>query len=287
MVNLLQNKYIMNMKKSALSILSCCISLLLLNACTEKVETGISAKTDVQPTVGQTLKNNFPVYTVAVDPAYPPYSFWTDKGSMQGLDIEILNKIAKLEGFLINYRSYPRNQIINTSKIDAIDIVASGMNEAETKIHDIQFSQPYYESQNCVIELRYESSDTWINKRIAVLKDDVHSQKQLIEQGIKPEQFISAGSYYLVLSALMKNEADSAVGNCVTLSYHANGDMLEKYPFSIQYIDDENKINKISFVVGKEKTEILDKINSGLSKLKQNGELQELIDKWIKSPRSE
>ncbi|MDK4671322.1 ABC transporter substrate-binding protein, partial [Kingella kingae] len=68
-----------------------------------------------------------------------------------------------------------------------------------------------------VIELRYESSDKWKEKRIAVLVSDLEAVKK-VKNVVQNSNIIGFPSNYLALSALMKNEADSVVGDCTILN---------------------------------------------------------------------
>lgn len=45
--------------------------------------------------------------TIAVEGTYPPFEFQTDKGELQGFDVDLMNAIARVSGFKITYQNLP------------------------------------------------------------------------------------------------------------------------------------------------------------------------------------
>ena len=43
--------------------------------------------------------------TIAVEGTYPPFEFQTDKGELQGFDVDLMNAIARESGFKITYQN--------------------------------------------------------------------------------------------------------------------------------------------------------------------------------------
>ncbi|MDK4531180.1 substrate-binding periplasmic protein [Kingella kingae] len=224
-----------------------------------------------------------PIYVVAIDQKYPPYSLLDKDGRIIGLDIDILNKIAEKENISFQYKPYPHNDILGNMKKEGVSLLASGIDETEVKEKqkDALVSLPYSETKKCVIELRYESSDKWKEKRIAVLVSDLEAVKK-VKNVVQNSNIIEFPSNYLALSALMKNEADSVVGDCTILNYYARNDILEKFPFSIQDINDMPEKHNIVFVAQPNSLELLSKVNKGLMELRKSGELAVIMNKWIK-----
>ncbi|MDK4708348.1 transporter substrate-binding domain-containing protein [Kingella negevensis] len=224
-----------------------------------------------------------PIYVVAIDPQYPPYSLSDKDGRIIGLDVDILNKIAEKENISFQYKPYPHNDILGNMKKEGVSLLASGIDETEVKEKqkDALVSLPYSETKKCVMELRYKSSDKWKEKRIAVLVSDLEAVKK-VKNVVQNSNIIEFPSNYLALSALMKNEADSVVGDCTILNYYARNDILEKFPFSIQDINDMPEKHNIVFVAQPDSLELLSKVNNGLMELRKSGELAVIMNKWIK-----
>lgn len=90
------------------------------------------------------------VYIVGVDAAFPPFT-WVEQGEFRGFDVEVIQAIAGLEGFAVEFRDLPWATIITALAQGKIDLIASGLTVTCERDRVIDFSLPYWEVDQAVL----------------------------------------------------------------------------------------------------------------------------------------
>ena len=90
------------------------------------------------------------VYIVGVDAAFPPFT-WVEQGEFRGFDVEVIQAIADLEGFSVEFRDLPWATIITALAQGKIDVIASGLTVTCERDQVIDFSLPYWEVDQAVL----------------------------------------------------------------------------------------------------------------------------------------
>ena len=89
-------------------------------------------------------------YLVGVDAAFPPWS-WVERGEFKGFDVEVITRIAELQGFEIECRDMPWETIITALAQGKIDILISGLSITCERDKVIDFSEPYWSVDQAVL----------------------------------------------------------------------------------------------------------------------------------------
>lgn len=90
-------------------------------------------------------------YTVASDTTWPPFE-WTDTaGNFYGFDLDAMRLIALVEGFEIKIVSYDWDIIFDDVGIGRADIGASGATITEERELKVDFSDPYWTSNQAIL----------------------------------------------------------------------------------------------------------------------------------------
>jgi len=90
-------------------------------------------------------------YTVASDTTWPPFE-WTDTaGNFYGFDLDAMRMIAIVEGFDVEIVSYDWDIIFDDVGIGRADIGASGATITAEREEKVDFSDPYWTSNQAVI----------------------------------------------------------------------------------------------------------------------------------------
>lgn len=88
---------------------------------------------------------------------------------------------------------------------------------------------------------------------------------------------VKTDTFFLALKAMYLGEVDGTLGDSRVLEYFSkNNPEIKTRSISLG----EQK-REIAFALAKGSTELLNKINSGLSKIKANGTYQQILDKWF------
>ncbi|ADG82055.1 basic amino acid ABC transporter substrate-binding protein [Thermincola potens] len=254
------------LKIFVLSILA--LSLLFAVGCGTKATTEESKGEDVK------------TYKVGTDAAYAPFESVAPSGEIEGFDVDIMRAIAKAEGFEVEFVNTAWEGIFASLK-GQNDIVISAVTITDDRKKEMDFSEPYFESTN-YIAVPKDSNIASLNDlkgKVVAVQEGTTGDEALTKflgkdyRNIKrfkgtPEAFLE----------LRNGKADAAVAdsgvvaNYVKNNPDANLKIVKDETFPKEYY---------GIAVAKGNTELLAKINSGLKKIKENGEYDKIYSKWF------
>ena len=90
-------------------------------------------------------------YIVASDIPWAPFEMVTADGQFFGFDLDVMRCIGVVEGFDVDIRNTAFDTIIDTVKSGKADIGASGFTITAERAKSIDFSEPYYLSNQAVV----------------------------------------------------------------------------------------------------------------------------------------
>ncbi|HPD06301.1 MAG TPA: transporter substrate-binding domain-containing protein [Candidatus Bipolaricaulis sp.] len=92
-----------------------------------------------------------PKYVVLCDIAWAPFEWVSAKGAYLGFDLDVMRAIAILEGYEIEIRDTPFDSIIPAVIAGKGDIGASGFTINEERAQVVDFSEPYWTSDQAIV----------------------------------------------------------------------------------------------------------------------------------------
>ncbi|ULJ64404.1 substrate-binding periplasmic protein [Wielerella bovis] len=225
----------------------------------------------------QESNNGGETYIVMSQPSYPPFATRGDKGEMIGLDMDLLNAIAKKEGFSLKFIPHAMTGLLETVNEGEADIVATGVNITPEREQLYTFSKSYFDAKWVAIvdkqQNQFNSFDDLRGKPIAVQKASL-SETQLKASGITDKPVL-VDTVYMGLTTM-------AQGNAVA-TYDVDA-VLNTYlkPDASYYtlVDEKSGTIPFGWVLKKGNTELKAKLDKGIDDLKADGTYQQIIDKW-------
>lgn len=220
-------------------------------------------------------------YIIACDAKYAPFSFEED-GKYKGIDVELLDAIAKAEGFEYELKPMDFGGIIPGLTANQLDGAIAGMSITDERKQSLDFSDPYFESGLSIV---VNANNTDINGE-ADLKD----KSAAVKKGTAGSQFAEDNQekYNLQL-----NYFDDSPTMFLDVENGNSDFLMEDYPV-IAYkikVDGDSKLRiageklttaNYGFAVNKgENAELLQKFNDGLKKLKENGEYDKIVGQYV------
>ncbi len=223
-----------------------------------------------------------PVYRAVRDVTYPPYLLTVHSGEHAGLEVDILNAVAKQQGFKIEYIVQPWDKLFTNLKELDIHISLGG-----TSIEDVNQevsipTRPYVVSLDCLIGRSKEDLHHWWKKKIAITEFGEWKDTLIQDYGMKVENIRTVDTHYQVMTEVLKKNAEIGLGDCVAMRYHIASETFDDTPLLLQAVPgmEEDDSTRIVFSVRKDEPELLAKINAGLEALQKNGELDAIKARW-------
>ena len=221
-------------------------------------------------------------YKVAMNAQFPPFESMNSAGQIEGFDVDVMNAIAKEEGFKVTYHQQAWDGIFASLKAGDNDILISGITITNDRKKEMLFSEPYYKITQVVLVPQ--------GKNIASVEDlkkmdkvgvtigttgDLAAQKIL---GATSEKIIRLENLPLMLKEVETGAVDAVISDSAVVADYVKkkGDkgftMVEVPDFTVEYY---------GIAVRQDDKALMDKINSGLKKIQASGEYDKISDKYF------
>jgi ABC-type amino acid transport substrate-binding protein len=216
-------------------------------------------------------------YVVAGDFDYAPFTFIDNTGKPTGLEIEVLEAIAKLSGIKLSIQLSSWETALSNLYEGKSDIIV-GIIFSEERAEHFDFTIPIHTEYYSIFirkDLPLDDMSLLYNYKLAVLDKDISIDKYLIPMGLY-QDFILTNSLPEALSAIELGLADYVLApNLLGLNE------IQKNNYQNIDIKGPSIIPSIyTMAVAKGNTELLHILNSGIEELRRNGTLTKIQEKW-------
>ena len=230
---------------------------------------------------GSSSSSSKSTYTIVMDTVYAPFEFTDDDGNFVGIDVDIINAVAKDQGFDIDIKSIGFDAALAAIESGQADGMIAGMSITDERKKKYDFSDSYYNSYVCAAA----KADSDISSL-----DDVAGMTVAAKTATTgcecADTLASTYGYsvtYFDTSDLMYQDVLS--GNSAVC--------FEDYPVlaygitqdsGLKIVDEEKEdfSSPYGFAVKKgENAELLSMFQAGLKNLKESGELDEICAKYF------
>lgn len=211
-------------------------------------------------------------YIVASDIPWDPFEMVTADGQYFGFDLDVMRAIAVVEGFDIQIQNIAFDSIIPAVKAGKADIGASGFTITAERAKTIDFSNPYYLSNQAVV-IRKDSGLNIVTalaglgptKAIGAQNGTTGFdwiKDNLIDKGF-PIQQKGYETYPMAILDLVNGRVDAVIQD-----EPASRASLAAYPTKLTIAGIINTYEYFGFLVAKDDPKgILSKLNDGMEKL--------------------
>lgn len=222
------------------------------------------------------------VYVIACDAKYAPFSM-EENGKYKGIDVELLDAIAKKEGFKYELKPMDFNGIIPGLVSGQLDGAIAGINITDERKQSVDFSDGYATAGDSIV---VNKDNTSINS-----VEDIQGKTVAVKKGTTGAKFAedNKDKYNLTISYF-----DDSPGMMMAVA-NGNADFLvEDYPvinYQIKVGEQSNlKIAvksihtppQYGFAVKKgANAELLKMFNDGLKKVKDDGTYDTIVKQYL------
>ncbi len=213
---------------------------------------------------------------VGADTTFPPFETETN-GEVTGFDIDMIKAIAKAEDMTVSLKTLPFNGIIPSLQAGSIDAAVAGITIKTSRMQNVDFSDAYYKSGLSVLVKKDSGIKGFddLKGHVVATKKATSSVDYLTSHGFAEDYVKQFQSIDAAYQALETGGADAVIfDNPVNVNFKAGHDNVETVGplLTGEYY---------GIAISKQKPELVEKINAGLAKIKQNGEYQKLFEKYF------
>lgn len=230
-------------------------------------------------------------------PDYPPFDYIKD-GKYAGVDIEILDAVAKRVGFDYQIVQTSFDGIENELNSGGADFAISSITKTAERNSKFDFSDAYYEAVQLFIAVEgnnFNSKDSLIGKKIGVI--NAGSVQEKIAESIPDTQIIATESLVNLIIAAKTGKVDAIIvesTNAPSVLFDDYEHASQKDQMSLNMLKDLNLGKKLEIfniesagdgefcIVTKKGTHAaeLAKINTALKSMKSDGTITKILAKY-------
>ena len=208
---------------------------------------------------------------MATEAGFAPYEYYSD-GKIVGVDIDIAKEIAKELNKKLIVKDVAFDSIITEVKTGKSDIGAAGISFTEERSKQVDFSNNYTTSKQVAITKKYsdiQNKNEIKNKKIAVQLGSIADT--FVTDEYPKAKIIRQKKYLAAIQDLKDNKVDLVVMD----ELPAKAILIENP--DLKMLNEPLTIDSYGIIVDKGNTELLNKINIVINKLKEEGKIDEFI----------
>lgn len=215
------------------------------------------------------------VLTMATNAYFPPYEYYEGE-KIVGIDAEIAQAVADKLGLELKIEDMEFDSIITAVQTGKADMGLAGMTVTDERKESVNFSDTYATGIQVVIVTENSdiaSVDDLAGKKIGVqlsTTGDIYASDDYGEDNV--EKYNKGAD---AVMALTQGKVDAVIiDNEPAKNFVAANEGLK-------ILDTEYVTEDYAACINKDNTELLDAVNGALAELKEDGTLQQIIDKYI------
>jgi arginine/lysine/histidine transporter system substrate-binding protein len=221
------------------------------------------------------------VWTIGTNAEFPPFEMPAEAGDEDsvdgytGIDMQMMKLIAEDNGATVKVNNMEFDSLLVALTSGQIDAVAAGMTVTDERKEAVDFSEPYYVAKQVMIV----KEDSDIAKA-----SDMEGKKITVIQGYTGETAVQELGYeYEAFKKGTEAVLELVNGKCdVVVIDSATANQYIKNNEGLKIVEDDEAFasEEYAIAVNKGNTELLDKINASIAKLKEEGTIDELSAKF-------
>lgn len=216
--------------------------------------------------------------TLGTSADFPPYEFHKvidGKDTIVGFDIDIAKDIAADMGAELVIKDLPFDSLLNELSSGRIDLVISGLSPTEERKKAVDLSDIYYKAEQAVVvreadKDKFATMDSLKGAKIGVQTGSIQEE---IAKGIEGAQLTSLGKISEIVLQLNSNRVDASI---------MEGPVAKSFVKNVEGLvitDAKPEVEDDGYVIGVKKgnKELLDQVNTTLTRLNSEGKIEEYV----------
>lgn len=213
---------------------------------------------------------------VGTEATFAPFEYMDDNGNIVGIDKDIVDAIFTELGMEYEMRHVGWEAVFQQVQNGELDMGASGITITDERKETFDFTEPYFEATQVIVvteDSPIESAKDLEGKKVSVQINSTGHQAAKKLLGETNPNILAYENLPLAIQEVINGTAQAAIGdNAVVYEYLKNNPNAKLKVIE----DDAFEKEYYGFIVKKGNKELLDLLNEGLQKIKENGKLAEI-----------
>ncbi|MFA5536240.1 MAG: basic amino acid ABC transporter substrate-binding protein [Bacillota bacterium] len=227
------------------------------------------------PSVGKT-------YIVGTEPTFAPFEYIDENtGEIVGFDIDLIKAIAEEAGIKVEIESLGFDGLIPGLQSGLIDVAIAGISVDPERAEAVDFGPNYFNA--CLMIAVAEGNDSI--KSVEDLKGKKVAAQIGTTGALKAQELMDGGlvkevtvynTMDVVFMELQQGGVDAVINDLPVTEVY-----MKRNPGKVKMVGEPFEEEEYAYAVKKGNSELLEKLNNGLEKVKASGKFDELVIKHI------
>ena len=216
--------------------------------------------------------------TIATSPDFPPFEYLADAGTVEGIEIDILNAICAELGVELDIQQVDFDSVLPGVQAGKYHMGASGISVTPKREKNVLFTTPYCLAAQAIV---VKAGSTIASKA------DLEGKTIAVQTGTTAESYAMENSYTIssftansdAQAALLADKVDAWVIDDLTAA-----EMVAAYnadnPGALVILDEALTTEPYAFAFAKGSDELVTKINGIIDTMLANGEIAAIFAKY-------
>lgn len=218
---------------------------------------------------------------VGLDDSFPPMGFKDENGNLTGFDIDLARAVAKEAGIQVEFKPIDWNSKEAELSAGRIDCLWNGLTITDERKQKIDFSNPYMNNDQIIVTLKDSavgSQEDLSGKTVGTQEgsSSVDALNRLPDLKNSFKELKMYGDFTSALMDLQSGRLDAVVIDSVVGRYY-----MTKRPGVFKEIPGTLATEQFGVGVKKGNEALLNLINQGLDKVRQDGTGAQISQKWF------
>ncbi len=265
--------------RALMPMLTALLTLLIGAASATAAPQATSEETGSAPAAASEVEGE--TFVFATDTTFAPFEFRDASGELVGIDIDLAEAIAESQGFEIEWRSLGFNAALQALSSNQADGVIAGMSITEERQEVYDFSDPYFTGTMTLAVNEGDEGEIgdWgdLEGKTLVVKTGSMSEEVARERQEQYGYEITALDQTTTLVESVKSgNADALMDDYPVIAYGV------QQGSGLVTVGEQVEAGDYGFAVNKDRNpELLAAFNEGLAELKESGEYDEIMDRYL------
>lgn len=212
---------------------------------------------------------------MATNAEFPPYEY-LEGSEFHGIDIEIAQAIADDLGKELVIEDMAFDSIITAVQSGKADIGLAGMTVDPDRLENADFSDSYTTATQVIIVKKGSAITTAADLEGKTLGVQLGTTGDMYSSDVKDATVERYNKGFEAVQALSQGKIDAVIID------NEPAKVFVSQNVDIEILEEKFAVEEYAIAIKKGNEKLQKQINESLNKLKESGELQEIIDKYIK-----
>lgn len=213
---------------------------------------------------------------VGTDATYAPMESMDKNGNIVGIDIDIVKALAKAVGVEVEFKNIGWEPLFPAVDNEEVDFAVSSITITAEREESFDFTDPYYVANQLILVPEDSDIESFADIEGKKASAQINTTGHIVLKdllGDTSADIVAAETMPFAIEEMLNGNAEASVGDNSTVNeYIKNNPNAE-----VKTIEDDSfEKEYYGLMVKKGNTEILDLLNEGIQKIKEDGTLKEI-----------